>query len=151
MQEIFSQSHINLFFFQDAYFLCVIPRLKFLCVSLIFLTFQSSHLILCQNGFLNRITGLRIDRMCNIPVLSVCCLATRHCYKQTFLSFNYLNIMNDELIVQRDRDNGLHLALFFDSSHSNIRYLHIAKPLPCRTCVPHTTLSLVFFSIQAAA
>ena len=62
--------------------------------------------------------------MCNISILSIRRFTAWHCDKQSFLSFNHFNIMNDELFIYGDRHHRLHLAFSGNFSYPYICNFH---------------------------
>ena len=81
--------------------------------------------IALKNHLLNAVSGLRLDRMCNIAVFAIRCLFARHRNKQTLLAIHNFDIMQNKLIINRDRNDRLHLIAAFQSTDSDIRNLHL--------------------------
>jgi len=89
--------------------------------------------------------------MGDVPVLAVCRLLGGHGNEQPLLTFNYFNIVNDEHIVDRNRDDCFHLAFLGNFSYSYVCYLHSVLHFSILNGVtfasfdhdPHTIFSLI--------
>lgn len=82
-----------------------------------------------QDHPLQILSGGRIDGMCDIPVFSVRCLLARHCNEQSLFTFDHLDIMYDEFIIQCNGYDSFHLAFLGDLTNTYICNLHLLTPL----------------------
>src|SRR5699024_667090 len=82
-------------------------------------------LVFSEDCCLNPLPRGGVDRMCDITVFAVQCLLARHRDKKSFFSFADLDIVNNELVVDRDRYHGFQIPFFRNFANTYICDLHI--------------------------
>ena len=82
--------------------------------------------------------------MGNVSVLSICSLTAWHCDKESFLSLDDFNVVNDKLIIDGNGNYCLHLSIFRYFTHPNICNIH-KYPFPVSTFLATVQISISSF------